>query len=57
MDTGKEIITRLEAADTEELARLVAHPTLDAEKALRTYLGDKPYQHLHRLASGRPRCA
>lgn len=53
MDTGKDFITRLEAADTEELARLVAHPSAEAERALRTYLGSKHYQRLHSLAMRR----
>ena len=53
MDTGKDFITRLEAADTEELARLVARPTPEAEKALRAYLGSKHYQRLHSLAMRR----
>lgn len=43
-------IARLEAADTEELAQMVARPTADAEKALRTYLSDECYQRLHSLA-------
>jgi pimeloyl-ACP methyl ester carboxylesterase len=43
-------IARLEAADTEELAQMVARPAIDEEKALRTYLGDERYQRLHSLA-------
>ncbi len=50
MDNGKDFITRLEAADTEELAQLVAHPSVDTKRALRTQLGSQNYQRLHSLS-------
>ncbi|MEJ7809802.1 MAG: CHAT domain-containing protein [Gemmatimonadaceae bacterium] len=41
---------RLEAADAEELAKLLARPSLAEERALRTYFGDARYQRMHSLA-------
>lgn len=50
MTNERTLITRLEAADVEELARLVARPTNDEERVLRAYLGSERYQRLHSLA-------
>lgn len=50
MNKELTFIARLEAADTEELTRLVARPTMDEERVLRTYLGSERYQRLHSLA-------
>jgi hypothetical protein len=36
----RAFIARVEAADAEELARLVMHPTAEQEQALRLHLGD-----------------
>src|SRR4051812_9471160 len=43
-------IARVEMADTEELLRILDHPTVDEEKALRAHLGDDRYQRMHGLA-------
>lgn len=50
MTNERTLITRLEAADVEELARLVARPTVDEERVLRAHLGSERYQRLHSLA-------
>ncbi|MEZ4727475.1 MAG: CHAT domain-containing protein [Caldilineaceae bacterium] len=46
----RELIGRLEAADADELADLVARPDTDEERVLRLYLGSRLYQRLHSLA-------
>jgi len=46
----RELIGRLEAADADELADLVARPAADEERLLRLYLGSQLYQRLHSLA-------
>jgi hypothetical protein len=46
----RALIARLEAADTGELIQLVTRPDIEAEKVLRTYLGNACYQRLHSLA-------
>ena len=43
-------IARLESADTQELATMLARPTAEEEKTLRVYLGDGRYQRMHDLA-------
>ncbi len=43
-------ITRLESADTPELASMLARPTAEEEKTLRVYLGDDRYQRMHDMA-------
>jgi len=46
----RAVLARLEAADTDELARLVAQPCAEEERVLRTYLGDDRYERLRGLA-------
>jgi hypothetical protein len=46
----REFIARVESANVEELTKLLADPNKDEEKALRLYLGDQRYQHMHDLA-------
>jgi pimeloyl-ACP methyl ester carboxylesterase len=43
-------IARLESADPQELAGMLARPTAEQEKTLRVYLGDERYQRMHDLA-------
>jgi pimeloyl-ACP methyl ester carboxylesterase len=43
-------IAQVEMADTEELLRILDHPTVEEEKALRAHLGDERYQRMHGLA-------
>jgi hypothetical protein len=43
-------IARLESADPQELASMLATPTAEQEKTLRVYLGDERYQRMHDLA-------
>ena len=50
MTNERNFIARLEAADVEELTRLVARPEFDEERALRAYLGSECYQRFHSLA-------
>src|SRR5512138_4032898 len=40
-------IARVEAANTDELARILTRPTAEEETALRAYFGDARYQRLH----------
>ncbi len=47
----RQFIARVEAADPEEYARLLAHPSKDEEAALRTHLGDGRYERQHELAA------
>jgi hypothetical protein len=46
----RAIITRVESADADELARLLAAPTEEEERALRKYLGDEHLEELRHLA-------
>jgi pimeloyl-ACP methyl ester carboxylesterase len=46
----RAFIARLEAADAEELANLLRHPTKEQEKALRAHLGEPRYKRMHELA-------
>ncbi len=46
----RTFIKRVQLANADELSELVARPTPDEEKALRSYFGDKRYQQLHSLA-------
>jgi hypothetical protein len=46
----RAFIHKVEAADPEELAEILMHPTLEQEKALRAHLGDERYQRMHSLA-------
>lgn len=50
MHNEREYLAKLESANTEELARMVAAPTAEEEEVLRTYLGDACFQRMHRLA-------
>jgi pimeloyl-ACP methyl ester carboxylesterase len=43
-------IARLDSADPQELASMLARPTAEQEKTLRVYLGDERYQRMHDLA-------
>lgn len=46
----QSFIAQVEMADTEELLRILDHPTVEEEKALRAHLGDERYQRMHGLA-------
>jgi hypothetical protein len=50
MTDQRAFIARVEAAGAEELARLLTHPTVEQERALRTHLGDARYQRMHAMA-------
>jgi pimeloyl-ACP methyl ester carboxylesterase len=50
MQDERQFIARLEAAEPEELAQLLAHPSADEERVLRAYLGDDRYQRMHSMA-------
>lgn len=50
MTNERIFIVRLEAADVEERARLVARPAVDEERVLRAYLGSECYHRFHSLA-------
>lgn len=50
MHDQRTLVERLETADATELAKLVAEPTVEEQKVLRTYLGNARYQRLHSLA-------
>lgn len=50
MRNEREYLARLESANTEELARMVAAPTTEEEEVLRTHLGDVCFQRMHALA-------
>ena len=50
MFNEKAFIAQVEAADTEELADLLRHPTRDEEEALRAHLGPERYQRMHSMA-------
>ena len=43
------LITRLEAANTEDLARLILYASAEEEKVLRIYLGDTRFRRLRNL--------
>lgn len=46
----RSFIKRVQSADADELSELVARPSSDEEKALRSYFGDERYQQLYSLA-------
>jgi pimeloyl-ACP methyl ester carboxylesterase len=46
----RAFIARFEAADTDELARILSRPTRQEEAALVTYLGEDRYQRMHARA-------
>src|SRR4051812_11377441 len=46
----RAFIAQVEAADAEELRRLLSQPNIDQERALRGHLGDDRYQRMRRLA-------
>jgi len=46
----RAVLARLEAADTDELARLVALPCAQEERVLRTYLRDDRSERIRGLA-------
>ncbi len=46
----RELIGRLEAADADTLAAMVARPNADEERLLRLYLGSRLYHRLHSRA-------
>jgi pimeloyl-ACP methyl ester carboxylesterase len=50
MFSEKAFIAQVEAADTEELANLLRHPTKEQEEALRAHLGPERYQRMHSMA-------
>jgi pimeloyl-ACP methyl ester carboxylesterase len=50
MADERALLTRVEAADADELARVLAAPTEEEERALRKYLGDEHLEELHDLA-------
>lgn len=51
----RAFVATVEAAGTDELLRLVSHPTVDEERALRTHLGDERFRRLHSVALCRGR--
>jgi hypothetical protein len=46
----RAFIARVEAANADELAKILMHPTAEEERALRAYLGDERYQRMHGIA-------
>lgn len=46
----RALVSRLEAADTEELSRLFVKPTATEEKVLRIYLGDERFRCMRNLS-------
>jgi len=50
MTGQRSLITRVESADADELARVLATPTEEEERALRDYLGDERLEVLQDLA-------
>jgi pimeloyl-ACP methyl ester carboxylesterase len=50
MADQRTFIAQVEAAGAEELAKLLAHPTVEQERALRMHLGDERYQRMHGMA-------
>jgi hypothetical protein len=46
----RAFIARVEAADAEGLANILARPSIDEEKALRAHFGDERYQRMHGMA-------
>jgi pimeloyl-ACP methyl ester carboxylesterase len=50
MINERELITRVEAAGPKELAAIVARPSPEEERALRTYLGDVRFERMRELA-------
>lgn len=44
-------IARVEAAEPDEFARLVAHPSREEEAALRLHFGDRRFERLHEMAA------
>lgn len=44
MINEREYISRVEAADADELAQLLERPSREEEKALRAYLSDARYK-------------
>ncbi len=44
-------IARVEAAEPDEFARLVAHPSREEEAALRLHFGDQRFERLHEIAA------
>jgi hypothetical protein len=46
----RAFIQQFEAADAQEMARILARPTSDQATALRLYLGDERYERMHATA-------
>lgn len=46
----RAFISRVESADVEEFARILARPDIEEERALRAYFGDERYRRLHATA-------
>lgn len=46
----RELLARVERADTEELARLLSRPSADEARALEAYFGPETYERLRQLA-------
>src|SRR5215212_5186192 len=46
----RTFIKRVQSASTDELSDVLARPSTEEEKALRSYFGDQPYQRLRSLA-------
>ncbi|HVF48911.1 MAG TPA: CHAT domain-containing protein [Pyrinomonadaceae bacterium] len=47
----RRFIARVEAANAEELARLLARPSADEERAWRVHLGDERFERMREMAS------
>ena len=50
MPTDREILSRLESANTQEFIDLVSRPSLDEERVLRAYFGEDRFRELQDLA-------
>jgi pimeloyl-ACP methyl ester carboxylesterase len=46
----RALISRLESADPDELARMLQRPSAEEERVLRAHLGDERYARMHALA-------
>ena len=46
----RAFISRVESADVEEFARILARPDIEEERALRAHFGDERYRRLHAAA-------
>jgi hypothetical protein len=49
MINERELIRRVEAADPRKLAEIMARPSPEEERVLRTYLGDARFERMREL--------